>query len=170
MKRRNFIRIGAVGGMALPYANVLGMYENLGSGDIPRRVLGRTGEKLSIVGFGGIALRNNGQDFANELVPRAWHAGINYFDVAPTYGDAQELLGPPLEPFRKDVFLACKTMMRDKEGAEKELHESLRMLRTDHIDLYQFHAMTKMEDVDTVFGPGGAMETFLKARQDGART
>jgi aryl-alcohol dehydrogenase-like predicted oxidoreductase len=167
MRRRNFIRIGAVGGMALPLADVLGMYEKLGSGDIPRRVLGRTGEQLSLVGFGGIALRNNGQDFANELVPRAWHAGINYFDVAPSYGDAQELLGPPLEPFRKDVFLACKTGMRDKEGAEKELHESLRMLRTDHIDLYQFHAMTKMEDVDKVFGPGGAMETFLKARQNG---
>ncbi len=153
--------------MALSFADVLAMYEKLGTGDIPRRILGKTGEKLSIVGFGGIALRNKGQEFANELVPRAFHAGINYFDIAPSYGDSQELLGPPLEPLRKDVFLACKTQMRDKEGAEKELQESLRMLRTDHIDLYQFHAMTKMEDVDKVFGPGGAMETFQKARQNG---
>jgi predicted aldo/keto reductase-like oxidoreductase len=167
MKRRNFIRIGAVGGMALSFADVLAMYEKLGPGDITRRVLGRTGEKLSIVGFGGIALRNNGQEFANELVPRAYHAGINYFDVAPGYGDAQQLMGPPLEPYRKDVFLACKTMMRDKEGAEKELNESLKLLRTDHVDLYQFHAMTKMEDVDKIFGPGGAMETFQKARKEG---
>lgn len=153
--------------MALSFADVLSMYEKLGPGEIPSRTLGNTGEKLSIVGFGGIALRNNGQEFANKLVPLAYHAGINYFDVAPGYGDAQELLGPPLEPFRKDVFLACKTQMRDKTGSEKELHESLKLLKTDHFDLYQFHAMSNMEDVDRVFGPGGAIETFLKARKEG---
>jgi predicted aldo/keto reductase-like oxidoreductase len=167
MKRRNFIKIGAAGAMTLPFADVLAMYEKLGPDDIPRRVLGKTGEKLSIVGFGGIALRNNGQEFANELVPRAFHAGINYFDVAPGYGDSQQLMGPPLEPYRKNVFLACKTMMRDREGAEKELSESLGLLRTDHFDLYQFHAMSRMDEVDQVFAKGGAIEAFLKARQDG---
>jgi len=167
MKRRNFIKISAAGGMALSFADILAMYENLGPGDVPTRVYGNTGAKLSIVGFGSIALRNNGQDFANELVPRAYHAGINYFDVAPGYGDAQELLGPPLEPYRKNVFLACKTQKRDKNGAEKELNESLRYLKTDHFDLYQLHAMSSMEDVDKVFGSEGAMETFEKARQEG---
>lgn len=167
MKRRNFIKISAAGSMALSFADVLGMYEKLGTDEIPRRTLGNTGEELSIVGFGGIALRNNGRDFADKLVPAAYNAGINYFDVAPGYGDAQALLGPPLEPFRKDVFLACKTQMRDRAGSEKELHESLRLLKTDHFDLYQFHAMSSMEDVDRVFGTDGAIETFTRARKDG---
>jgi predicted aldo/keto reductase-like oxidoreductase len=167
MKRRNFIKIAAAGGAVLQFPEVLSMYEKLGKNAIPRRSLGKTGEKLSIVGFGGIALRNNGQEFANELIPRAFNSGINYFDVAPGYGDAQELMGPPLKPYRKKVFLACKTGKRDREGAEEELHESLRLLKTDHFDLYQLHAMSKMEDVDKVLGPGGAMETFIRAKQDG---
>jgi len=167
MKRRNFIKISAAGGMALQFADVLSMYDQLGPGEIPTRPLGKTGEQLSIVGFGGIALRNNGQDFANKLIPKAFDAGIRYFDIAPGYGDAQELLGPPLETYRKKVFLACKTGMRDQEGAEKELNESLRFLKTDHFDLYQFHSMSNMEDVDKVFGPNGAMETFIKAKQEG---
>jgi aryl-alcohol dehydrogenase-like predicted oxidoreductase len=167
MKRRDFIRTGTAGAITLSFADVLAMYDQINPGDIPTRILGRTGEKLSIVGFGGIALRNNGPEFAGELVPRAYHAGIKYFDVAPGYGDAQELMGPPLEPYRKDVFLACKTMMRDREGAERELAESLKLLRTDHFDLYQFHAMSSMDDVGKVFGRDGAMEAFLKARRDG---
>jgi len=167
MKRRDFIRTGTAGAITLSFADVLAMYDQINPGDIPTRILGRTGEKLSIVGFGGIALRNNGPEFAGELVPRAYHAGIKYFDVAPGYGDAQELMGPPLEPYRKDVFLACKTMMRDREGAERELAESLKLLRTDHFDLYQFHAMSSMDDVEKVFGRDGAMEAFLKARRDG---
>ncbi|MFC2116261.1 aldo/keto reductase [Bacteroidota bacterium] len=167
MKRRKFFKMAAAGGMALQFADVLSMYEKIGAGEIPRRILGKTGDKISIVGFGGIALRNNGQEFANELVPRAFNTGINYFDVAPGYGDSQELLGPPLKKYRKEVFLACKTQMRDKKGSEEELHESLSLLKTDHFDLYQFHAMSKMEDVDTVFGPDGAMETFIKAQKEG---
>ncbi|MCK4751713.1 MAG: aldo/keto reductase, partial [Bacteroidales bacterium] len=167
MKRRKFVKIAAAGGMALQFADVLSMYENIGEGEIPRRKLGKTGDELSIVGFGSIALRNNGQEFANELVPRAFNAGISYFDVAPGYGDAQELLGPPLKEYRKKVFLACKTGKRDKNGSEQELNESLKLLKTDHFDLYQFHAMSKMEDVDKVFGSDGAMETFLRARQEG---
>ena len=167
MKRRKFVKIAAVGGMALQFADALSMYNNIEAGDIPMRTLGKTGEKLSIVGFGGIALRNNGQEFANELVPRAFDAGINYFDVAPGYGDAQELMGPPLEKYRNKVFLACKTQERDRKGAEEDLHKSLKLLKTDHFDLYQFHAVSKMEDVDRVFGPDGAMETFLKAQKEG---
>jgi predicted aldo/keto reductase-like oxidoreductase len=167
MKRRNFVKVAAVGGMSLPFTNVFSMYDRMKPGDIPKRTLGKTGEKLSIVGFGGIALRDNGQEFANELIPRAYDSGINYFDVAPGYGDSQQLMGPPLEKYRKKVFLACKTGKRDKKGAEEELHESLKLLKTDHFDLYQLHAMKKMEDVDKVFGADGAMETFVKAQKEG---
>jgi predicted aldo/keto reductase-like oxidoreductase len=77
------------------------------------------------------------------------------------------MLGPALEPYRDGVFLACKTGKRDAAGAEEELHASLKKLRTDHVDLYQLHAMKTMEDVEQVLGPGGALETFIRAREQG---
>lgn len=104
---------------------------------------------------------------ASQRVSEAIDFGINYFDVAPAYGDAEIKLGPALEPFRSDVFLACKTDKRKKEEAQKELERSLKRLKTDHFDLYQLHAMSRMEDVETVFGPGGAMEVLVKAKQEG---
>ena len=90
-----------------------------------------------------------------------------YTPAAPSYGNAQQVLGPALEPYRKDVFLACKTGERTAEGAKKELAQSLEDLRTDHLDLYQLHAMKTLEEVEQVFGPGGAMETFSAAREKG---
>jgi len=134
---------------------------------IPKRVLGKTGEKLSIIGFGGIMLNDNPQDFANELVAKAYELGVNYYDVAPSYGNAEERLGPALKPYRKNCFLACKAGKRDAEGAQQELENSLRLMQTDHFDLYQLHALTSVEDVEKVFAPGGAMETFVKAKKDG---
>ena len=133
-----------------------------------KRKLGRTDESLSIIGFGGIVLSNERQEDANLYVARAVEErDINYFDVAPSYGNAEERLGPALEAYRDSVFLACKTGERDADGAEKELKRSLKRLRTDHFDLYQFHGVRKMEDVDTIMGAGGALETFLKARDQG---
>jgi len=167
MKRRNFVKLSAAGTMALQFPHIFGAYASEKLGDIPMRVLGKTGEKVTVLGFGGIALRNNGQDFANELVAAAFDRGIRYYDIAPSYGDSQELLGPALKPYRKKTFLACKTQARDKQGSEKELHQSLEHLKTDHIDLYQFHALSKMEDLDKIFGPDGAIETFQQARDAG---
>lgn len=133
---------------------------------LPRRKLGRTGEMLSVIGFGGILVKDEEQAVANAMVRQAFDRGINYFDVAPTYGNAEERLGPALKPFRDRCFLACKTTQRDKEGAERELHESLRKLQTEHFDLYQLHALTTQEDVEKAFGPNGAMNVFLKAKQE----
>jgi aryl-alcohol dehydrogenase-like predicted oxidoreductase len=134
---------------------------------IARRPLGKTGERLSIIGLGGIVVMNMKQSQANNLVAEAFDRGINYFDVAPFYGDAQERLGLALEPYRKRSFLACKTDERTKSGSQKEIEESLRLLKTDHIDLYQFHYLTTSDDVETVFGPDGAMETFQAAKKAG---
>lgn len=133
-----------------------------------KRKLGKTGEYLSIVGFGGIAVMNETPEYSAEIVAKAVEErGINYFDVAPSYGNAEERLGPALEPYRDSVFLACKTGKRDAKGAEEELHQSLKNLRTDHFDLYQFHGVSSMEDVEKILAPGGAMETFVKAREKG---
>lgn len=133
-----------------------------------KRSLGKTGESLSIVGFGGIAVRDEEPAAASALVARAIEErGINYFDVAPSYGNAEERLGPALEPYRDGVFLACKTGKRTADEAEQELNRSLETLRTDHFDLYQLHAVKTLDEVETIMGPGGALETFVRAREQG---
>lgn len=131
------------------------------------REYGKTGIELSVIGFGGILVMDETAEESSRLVSQAVDWGINYFDVAPSYGNAQEMLGPALEPYRKDVFLACKTQQRAAAEAERELHESLSMLRTDHFDLYQLHAVTTDEDVEQILAPGGAMETLVKAKENG---
>lgn len=132
-----------------------------------KRLLGTTGRALSMVGFGGIVVMNESIASARRLVAKAVGRGINYFDIAPTYGNAESRLGPALKPYRKSVFLACKTGERTKEKALAQLHQSLRLLHTDHVDLYQFHGVTKLNEVKQIMGPGGAMEAFLEAREQG---
>ena len=134
---------------------------------IPKRTLGKTGEKLSIVGFGGIMLNDNSQEFANEMVAKAVEMGVNYFDVAPKYGNAEERLGPALQPFRKNCFLACKTRERNAIGAQKDLENSLKIMQTDYFDLYQLHEIATDEEVQQIFGKKGALETLVKAKKEG---
>jgi predicted aldo/keto reductase-like oxidoreductase len=168
MKRRKFIRNSAMGTLALTIPVIRSFGSNFSPNyEIPKRVLGKTGEKLSIIGFGGIMLNDNPQDFANELVAKSYELGVNYYDVAPSYGNAEERLGPALKPYRKNCFLACKTGKRDAEGAQQELENSLRLMQTDHFDLYQLHALSSVEQVEQAFAPGGAMEVFEKAKKDG---
>jgi predicted aldo/keto reductase-like oxidoreductase len=132
-----------------------------------KRVLGKTGEKLSIIGFGGIVAAEVEQKEANNYVAEAIDGGVNYFDVAPTYSNAEERLGPALVGKRNGVFLACKTENRTKEGAERFLKQSLKKLNTDYFDLYQLHAMTTLEEVEQVFSSDGAMETIINAKKEG---
>ena len=134
---------------------------------LPKRLYGRTKEKLSIIGFGGMVVKDVTPKEAANFVAEAVDRGVNYFDVAPFYGNAQQRLGPALKPYREKCFLACKTLERDAAGAAKELKQSLKLLKTDHFDLYQLHALTDVEEVEQAFGPGGAMETILKAKEDG---
>jgi aryl-alcohol dehydrogenase-like predicted oxidoreductase len=135
---------------------------------IPKRHY-RDDIQLSIIGFGGMLLVGVKQDIANRIASESLERGINYFDVAPFYGsgEAERKMGIALAPHRNQVFLACKTLERSAKGSQKELEQSLRHLHTDHFDLYQFHAITDMEEVDEIFAPGGALETFLRARQQG---
>jgi len=134
---------------------------------VQTRPYGETGVKLSVVGFGGIVVMDETPADAKRFVAEAIDRGINYFDVAPTYGNAEERLGPALEPYRKKVFLACKTGKRTKEAARAELEGSLKRLRTDYFDLYQFHGVSQMSEVEQIFARGGAIETFLMAREEG---
>ncbi len=171
MERRDFLKVGTAASLAgstkilEPLAYAKEMKKN--AGPIPRRQLGKTGEELSIVGFAGIVVMDNSPSFAGNIVAEAVDRGINYFDVAPSYGNAQERLGPALKPYRKNVFLACKEEDWTKDGSARLLDESLRLLQTDHVDLYQFHALSKMSDLEQIFGPNGAMETFAAAKKAG---
>lgn len=169
MKRRDFIKAAAIAApvISLFPADLSEITRNSVPGKIEKRSLGRTGEMLSMIGFGGIVVRDATPEEASERVKQAIDYGINYFDVAPSYGDAEVKLGPALEPFRKNIFLACKTGKRTKNESRQELEQSLKNLRTDHFDLYQLHAVTNLKDVDTIFAPGGAIETFKEAKAEG---
>jgi aryl-alcohol dehydrogenase-like predicted oxidoreductase len=135
---------------------------------LPKRPY-RDDVSLSILGLGGMLLVGMEQDSANRIVADALARGVNYFDVAPFYGDgeAERKMGEALASHRKRVFLACKTLERSADGVRTELENSLRQLQTDHFDLYQFHAVSDMDEVEEIFSPGGAMEAFLEARKKG---
>jgi aryl-alcohol dehydrogenase-like predicted oxidoreductase len=168
MKRREFIKTAtAIPVLGRLPANLTTLNKTKTGGVLEKRTLGRTGEKLSLLGFGGIVVMDATPAEADERVARAIEYGVNYFDVAPSYGDAEVKLGPALQPYRKNVFLACKTQERSREGARKELEQSLKHLHTDHLDLYQLHAVTDLDEVETIFAAGGAMETFIRAKKEG---
>lgn len=134
---------------------------------VKRRRLGSTQLDVSPVMFGAIILNGETESSCRRHVGEAVDRGVNYFDVAPSYGEAEERLGPALEPYRQQAYLACKTLRRDGAGARAELEQSLKVLRTDHFDVYQLHALSSLEDVRLAFAPGGAMETLVSARQSG---
>ncbi|MBE7500174.1 MAG: aldo/keto reductase [Verrucomicrobiales bacterium] len=168
MKRRDFLQSSAAAALLGCFpAGLSAMPRDRTPGRLERRPLGRTGQMLSVIGFGGIVVKDATADQAAQRVREAIEAGVNYFDVAPSYGDAEERLGPALAPYRDQVFLACKTTQRRAAEATSELEASLKRLKTDHFDLYQLHAVTTPEDVDVALGPGGALEAFLAARQAG---
>ena len=109
---------------------------------------GNTGYLVSPFIYGGVASMGESQADSDRYLARAVEAGVNYFDVAPSYGDAETIMGSSLKPFRKGVYLACKTQMRLEKEAEAELNQSLHLLHTDWFDVYQLHAMTTPEDVE----------------------
>lgn len=138
--------------------------------------LGRTGLDISAVSYGGIVSAGiygganypqDCQESSDRYVSWAIDRGVNYFDVAPMYGNAQEQMGNSLKPYRSRINLACKTSCRMREGAEKELKESLRLLHTDHFEVYQLHGISRMSDVETAFAPGGVMELMRELKEKG---
>ena len=139
------------------------------SGDIPKRTLGRTGEKLTIIGEGGARFHLAPFAEATAVVRRAYDLGINYFDMARSYGEgrAEEVYGAVIPAFRKNVFLTTKSGQRTRKGAEADLEISLRTMKTDYVDLWQMHGVNKKQDVERIFAPGGAIEAFEAAKKAG---
>lgn len=136
---------------------------------IEKRKLGNTGFDATILGLGGEGvLRTYGHDKeAYELINRAIDLGINYFESARAYSGCEEYYGKALNERRDEIFLTGKSHARDKEGALKHLHESLTNMNTDRIDLWQVHDVRTDEDIDLIFGKGGAIEAFVEAKEKG---
>ena len=132
-----------------------------------KRRLGKTGHMSSILTFGSAALWKVSQAEADAAIELATEHGVNHFDVAPTYGQAEVRLGPWMEKHRNEVFLACKTGQRSKARAWESIKWSLETLRVDSFDLYQFHGVNDLETLNVVVGPGGALEAVLEARDQG---
>ena len=130
------------------------------------RVLGKTGLKVSRMGFGGIPIQRIDAEGTKALMQSLVEAGVNFIDTARGYPVSEEYLGYALEGIRDKFILATKTMSRDKEGMAKDIETSLKNLRTDYIDLYQIHNATPAQ-LEQVMAPGGALEALMEAKAAG---
>ncbi len=136
---------------------------------MPTRTLGRTGYAASVFSLGGQAAleQPDNEEAAVRIVERALDLGVNYIDTAAFYGggDSQRYIGKVMQRRRHEAFLATKSHDRKRDGALRHLEESLRSLQTDHVDLWQVHDISRMEEVEGIFAAGGAMEAFIAARE-----
>lgn len=180
LKRRDFFKVGAAGaaGFAMGVANparVEGSETPAGPdaplGPMPTRPLGRTGHQVGLFSLGGQAtLEQPGrQGQAEEIIHRALDLGVNYIDTAAAYGGglSQRYIGEVMKSRRDEAFLATKTHRRSRDESWGLLEESLELLQTDHLDLWQIHNITRQEEVDRIFAPGGAMEALIEAKEQG---
>ena len=131
------------------------------------RRLGRLGHESSVLIYGAAALSEVDQETADASIQQALDAGINHFDFAASYGDAELRLGPWIPRIRKDIFLATKTGDRDRESAWASINRSLERLQTDHVDLLQLHAVGDLGELGKVLGTGGAIEAAVRAKDEG---
>ncbi len=130
-----------------------------------KRRLGKTEHMSSILTFGGAAIGQSSQYEAESAIELALEHGINHFDIAPSYGNSEVLLGPWMERHHKEIFLGCKTTERKKAGAHDSFQRSLERLKVESFDLFQFHGVDDFEALDTILGKGGALEAILEAKE-----
>ena len=135
-----------------------------------KRRLGKTGHMSTVLALGGAALGRITQAEADAGISLAMEHGINHIDVAPSYGDAELRIGPWMPRHRKEFFLGCKTQARDKAGAWESIKRSMDRLKVSHFDLFQLHGVDDTGTVNTILGPGGALEAVLEAKQQGLIT
>jgi len=167
MERREFIKGIAMTGIASSFDSKL----SASTGSIPRRTLGHTGEKVSMVGLGGYHLGNQKDESESiHIIRTALDEGINFLDNCWDYNDGQSeiRMGKALrDGYRQKAFLMTKIDGRDAKSAANQIDESLRRLQTDHVDLLQFHEVIRMNDPERIFAAGGGMEAAIKAKHAG---
>ena len=134
---------------------------------IEKLPFGRTGHNSTRTLFGAAAFWGTPQAEANKTLDLLLEYGVNHIDTAASYGDAELRLGPWLKQYRDQFFLATKTEKRTYQAAKEELHRSLDLLKTDHVDLWQMHILVEPDEWETAMGPGGVLEAFIEAREQG---
>jgi aryl-alcohol dehydrogenase-like predicted oxidoreductase len=170
--RRKFLKTGLLGAAAVSLGQqalgTVAAESPTSSSPLPTRPLGRTGHLVTLFGLGGQALledeHKSARPRAVALIHRALDLGVNYCDTAPLYGPSQDYFGEVIKTRRRETFLASKTDDRTRDGSLRLLEASLRRLNTDHLDLWQLHHMGSMEDLESVFQKGGAIEALARAR------
>jgi aryl-alcohol dehydrogenase-like predicted oxidoreductase len=176
--RREFLKLGAaagVGGATVSLAAGLPPLPKNArtAAAMPMRNLGRTGFQVGLFSLGGQAAieQPDNADVAVPIVERALDLGVNYIDTAARYGGdarwSQRYIGEVMKRRRGEVFLASKTHERTRDGSLKLLEESLKLLQTDHLDLWQVHNLSVPEQVDQIFAKGGAVEALREAKEQG---
>ena len=138
---------------------------------MPTRNLGKTGYKVGIFSLGGQAAleKPNNFDIAVPIIERALDLGVNYIDTSSIYGGrerwSEQYVGQVMKTRRQEAFLATKTKERTRDGSLRMVEESLRLLNTDHVDLWQLHDIGLPEDVNAICARGGAMEALIEMQQ-----
>jgi aryl-alcohol dehydrogenase-like predicted oxidoreductase len=168
LTRRDFVKVGATGTAAV----LLSAKAALGAEPpMPERPLGRTGHRVRLFSLGGQATieQPGTRDESVAIVNRAIDLGVNYIDTAAAYGRgiSQTYIGEVMATRRNEVFLATKTHDRTRDGSLRLLEESLRLLQTDHLDLWQLHNISRTEQLNQIFGKDGAIEALQQARDEG---
>jgi hypothetical protein len=178
LDRRDFLKLGGTAGAGFlagtvaSTASAAPVTNAPATALMPTRNLGRTGHKVGIFSLGGQAAveQPNNEAAAVAIVEKAIDLGVNYIDTAAAYGGtdrwSQRYIGQVMKRRRKEVFLASKTNDRTRDGSLRLLEESLRLLNTDHLDLWQVHNIARMDQVEEIFRPGGAMEAIRKAKDE----
>jgi predicted aldo/keto reductase-like oxidoreductase len=168
MDRRSFLKVA---GASALMTSINRKHAHASQASIPTRDLGRTGEKISIVGLGGyhIGMQSDEQQSV-RIIRSALDSGVNFLDNCWDYNDGKSeiRMGKALrDGYRQKAFLMTKIDGRTKKAASQQIDESLRRLETDHVDLLQFHEIIRDSDPERIFAPGGGMEAVLEARKQG---
>lgn len=172
LSRRQFLKAGlltAAGAIVASWLAPTRLLWAARPGGIPTRALGSTGVNVTMLGLGGEGmLRTWGRKrSATRIVQRALDLGITYCDTAPAYSGSQDYYGAVLGERRREIFLASKTHDRTRDGSLRLLEESLKRLKTDHLDLWQLHDLNTIEELDAIFSTRGAIHALEEATQDG---
>jgi aryl-alcohol dehydrogenase-like predicted oxidoreductase len=173
--RRKFLKTGGAATSALLAQSALAEAPSTEAlrpqtGNMPTRNLGKTGHKVALFSLGGQAAleQNDNEGVAVPIIERALNLGVNYIDTSSIYGGpsrpSEQYIGQVMKRRRRETFLATKTKERSRDGSMRMIEESLRLLQTDHVDVWQLHDIGTMTDVEQVFAKGGAMEALLQAR------
>jgi aryl-alcohol dehydrogenase-like predicted oxidoreductase len=169
LARRDLLKLAAAAAAGAVASRVVAAAAPL---PMPTRELGRTGFRVGLFSLGGQAAieRPDNEAAAVPILERALDLGVNYLDTSARYGGparwSERYVGQVMKRRRREAFLATKTHDRTRDGSLRLLERSLHLLQTDHVDLWQLHAMSSMADVEAVFARGGAIEAFEKAREE----